>query len=192
MAVLGASAASAQTDVAVSGYEALNRNTAGNGVQQTVSNAPGGMLELRRLQAPWIGYEIAYSLHPEDVTLAPVKGSCGYYCDVPTESVTTKAHEATIDWVGSKQMGRIRPFVVGGFGFTVVVPGTYRQYEMNTSVRMTYVYGGGVDWGLGSRAGVRLQYRGNFYKTPDISFDFPTTGQFTHTAGPMIGVYFHL
>jgi len=39
---------------------------------------------------------------------------------------------------------------------------------------------------------VRLQYRGNLYKAPDLSKLYSSTNAFTHTAEPMIGVYLKL
>lgn len=189
---LSASAVSAQTDLAVSGYEAFNQNSTGNGVQQTVTNSPGGMLEFRHIQAPWIGYEVTYSLNQEDQTISPVKGSCGYFCSVPPQALRSKTHEVSVDWVAAKKFNKIQAFGIGGFGFMIAAPANYNQYDLNTSVRIAYVYGGGIDWDLGRRTGLRLQYRGNIYKAPDISFDFPTTGRYTHTAEPMIGVYFRL
>jgi outer membrane cobalamin receptor len=54
------------------------------------------------------------------------------------------------------------------------------------------VYGAGLDWGLIPHIGLRFQYRGNLYKAPDLSTLYTSSGAFTHTAEPMIGVYFRL
>jgi hypothetical protein len=37
-----------------------------------------------------------------------------------------------------------------------------------------------------------LQYRGNLYKAPAIANAFSSTNAFTHTAEPVIGIYFRL
>lgn len=81
--LLPTSVACAQTDVGISFYQAFNNSTSGNGVQQTVSNASGRMVELRHIQAPWIGYEVTFSLNPEDQTIAPVKGLRLLLCRAP-------------------------------------------------------------------------------------------------------------
>jgi len=39
---------------------------------------------------------------------------------------------------------------------------------------------------------VRFQYRGNLYKTPDVTGLFTSLDKFRHTAEPMIGIYFSL
>jgi hypothetical protein len=38
--------------------------------------------------------------------------------------------------------------------------------------------------------GLRFQYRGNLYKTPDVSRLYTSTNAFTHTAEPVLGAYF--
>jgi len=40
--------------------------------------------------------------------------------------------------------------------------------------------------------GLRLQFRGNLYKAPDLTTLYGSTGAFTRTSEPMVGVYFRL
>ncbi len=40
--------------------------------------------------------------------------------------------------------------------------------------------------------GLRLQYRGNLYSTPQVTTLYTSIDKFTQTAEPMIGVYFRL
>jgi len=51
----------AQTDLAISLYGAFSGATNGNGVQQSPSNSAGGILELRHISNPLVGYEATYS-----------------------------------------------------------------------------------------------------------------------------------
>jgi hypothetical protein len=60
----------------------------------------------------------------------------------------------------------------------------------NTSIRGAYVFGGGAEYDFGNHFGVRGQYRGTFYKAPNISSIYPANGQFTLTSMPMGGVYY--
>jgi opacity protein-like surface antigen len=62
----------------------------------------------------------------------------------------------------------------------------------STSTKGVFVYGAGVDWGLLPHIGLRLQYRGNLYQASSLANAFSSTNAFTHTAEPMIGVYFRL
>src|SRR5579863_5659290 len=60
---LAAAIAGAQTDVALSAFGAFSGTTNGNGTVQSPSNAAGGMIELRHIDNPLIGYEGTYSFN---------------------------------------------------------------------------------------------------------------------------------
>jgi hypothetical protein len=186
-------AAHALTDVAGSFYETFTTKTVtGGGITQTSANSEGGLLELRHIQSPWIGYELAYSFNRDNQTLAPVPGACAYFCRNVPETLGVMNHEFSLDWIVSRQYGNLRPFLVGGVGFTLAiplaVPGTY---VMN-STKPTYIGGAGVDWGFGSKLGLRLQYRENILTAPHLDPRFPSTGGFTPIGEPMVGVYYRL
>jgi hypothetical protein len=180
---------SAQTDVGVSGYFAMSKATSGNGTQQTPTNAPGGMLELRHIHSTLIGYEMAFSYNPADQAYVPKAGACGLACANPATKISGSAAEIALAYVVSKQMGNLRPFALGGMGFFIATPGA-TPYGNNTAVRPTYVFGGGMDYSFGSHLGVRVQVRDNYYKAPNTSSIYPATGVFTYSLEPMGGVYY--
>lgn len=184
-----AAASESQTDIGFSGYEAMNANSTGNGTAQTTTNNPGGMFELRHISRPLIGYEFTYSYNPETETFAPETGACGLHCQNPTTKLSSKVSEVTLDWVFSKQYGNLRPFAVGGLGFFITSPDN-STYGINTVVRPVYAAGGGVDYAFSQHLGVRVQFRDNFYKAPNLSTLFSPTGLFTHTAEPMGGIFY--
>lgn len=186
-----AGVSTAQLDFGASFYEALNSSSTGDGVQQVTTNAAGGMIEGRYIDSPLVGFEITYAYNPENQTLSPTATNCGYECQNPTTPLKVKANEVGLDWVFSKKFGDLRPFAVGGLGFFISSPGK-STYEVNTVVRPAYIGGGGVDWGVLPRFGIRVQFRDNVYKAPDLSPSFFSTGVFTHTMEPMAGFYFHL
>lgn len=72
------------------------------------------------------------------------------------------------------------------------IPTKKSQNATTSDTKPVFVYGVGLDWGLLPHLGLRLQYRGNLYKAPDLTTVYTSTGAFTHTAEPMIGVYFRL
>jgi hypothetical protein len=178
-----------QTDIGVSGYFAMNGNTAGNGTQQTTTNAPGGLAELRQIQSNWIGYEIGVSFNPANQAYAPTASACSYVCANPPTKITGNAVETSLAYVVSKKMGNLRPFALGGIGAFIVIPGA-TPFGNNTSIRATYVFGGGVDYNIGNRLGLRIQVRDNMYKAPNDSSIYPATGVFTQSLEPMGGVYY--
>jgi opacity protein-like surface antigen len=199
LAALARLAAHAQTDVAASLYGAFSGTTTdGSVMKQSPSNAAGGLLEVRHIAKPWFGYEGTYAFNRANqtytTTAIPVTVACPAppaICGPYTAAVSANAHEVTGDWVASLKISNLRPFALAGGGLLLDVP-SGGQSNTSTTAKPVFVYGAGVDWGLLPHIGLRLQYRGNLYKAPDLTTLFTSTNAFTHTAEPMLGVYFRL
>jgi opacity protein-like surface antigen len=186
--------AASRTDVAVSLYGAFSGTTTGNGAQQSPANSAGGLLEVRYIKNPIFGLEGAYAFNHADRTYnSLVSPPCptGSTCTSLPASIKANAHEVTGDWVVSLKVANLRPFALAGGGLLLNVPSS-GQTNTGTSTKPVFVYGGGLDWGLLPHLGLRLQYRGNLYHAPNLDQLFNSTGTFTHTAEPTIGVYFRL
>ncbi len=209
----------AQTDIAGSLYGAFGGTTTNNGTQQSPANQAGGLIELRHIANPILGFEATYSFNRANQTYTSQPGACpAFGCTISTESVSTNAHEITGDWVPSLHIANLRPFAVLGAGILLDVPvnsqatvttiapciglpccltcaqpvlttTTTSTSPTQTTAKPVYAYGAGVDWGLLPHIGVRLQYRGNLYSAPNVTKLFASTNAFTHTAEPMAGVY---
>jgi len=184
-----------QTDAAVSIYGAFSGTTIGQAVREVPSNAAGGMIEVRHIVNPLMGFEAAYGLNrANQVDYAPLY--CSLCAPIP---VSANAHEITGDWVFSSRGARFRPFALVGVGVLYFQPLVSVQYNRSaptqSSTTAAYVYGAGIDWEVRSHLGLRLQYRGNLYNAPDLSLAFGTGSGpghngtvFTHAAEPAIGV----
>jgi opacity protein-like surface antigen len=193
--VVSAATASAQTDVALSLYGAFSGTTSVGGATVSPANSAGGMFELRHIANPILGFEGTYSFNRANETYtSTVAVTCPIGVTCPTTArVAANAHEITVDWVPSVHVANFRPFGVLGVGALLNVPQTGQtSVETQTSTKAVYVYGAGLDWGLVPHIGLRLQYRGNLYKTPDVTRLFTSIDSFRHTAEPMIGIYFRL
>jgi hypothetical protein len=188
-AALCGAAAQAQTDVALSGYGTFTSSTSGFGTQQTPSNSAGGILELRHIVNPLVGYEFDVSFNPANQAYAPKTGNCGFVCGEPPLSVSGKATQFGVNWVVSMKSGKLRPFALGGVGLMITVPGN-SPYAVNTVVRPVFVYGGGVDWTFAPHFGLRLQARGNMSKAPNLSDLYTSTTVYTQIYEPMAGVFY--
>ncbi len=228
-AALGSSAASAQvretvnaiskTDVAVSLYGAFNGTTNGNGTTQSPANAAGGLIEVRHIVNPIIGYEGTYSFNRANQTYSQNSYAVCGVCSLTaaTTPVSADAHQVTGNWVASLEFANLRPFALAGGGIlfnqpsngqsttTTIVTGcgggnpnctpgssTTSTTPTASSTKGVFDYGAGLDWGPLPHLGLRFQYRGNLYKAPDLAKLYTSTGAFTHTSEPMIGVYFRL
>ncbi len=182
-------AARAQTDIALSGYGAFGKTTntvvTGNvPFTESPSNSAGGMIELRHINNPLVGYEATYSFNrANQVYLA----NCTF-CEPAV--VSANAHEITGDWLFSAHAANLRPFALAGVGFLLTEPAGGQSATTNSN-SVVYIYGAGVDWRLLPHFGLRFQYRGNFHRAPDVTTAYGTSAlAFTHTAEPMIGAYF--
>jgi opacity protein-like surface antigen len=206
-AALASAAACAQTDIAASVYGAFNGTTTANGVSQSPSNSAGALLEVRHISKPWFGFEGTYAFNHATQTYSEIAACPGTNCPISAVSaVSANAHELTADYVASVKikLTGFRPFALVGGGLLLDVPGGSQvavcdpisnvcvSGSTSTSTKPVFVYGGGLDWGLLPHIGLRLQYRGNLYKAPDLTNLFTSTSAFTHTAQPMIGIYFRL
>lgn len=184
------SVSESQFDLGVNFYNAFTSGTSGFGTVQTPKNAVGGMFEVRYIMRPLLGFEMTYSYNSADQTFAPKAGACYYACANSPTSISGKASEIGLGYVVSKKFGSLRPFAVGGVGFfiTSAAPSTY---QVNTVVRPAYIFGGGTDWGFLPHLGLRVQFRDNIYKAPNLAAFYPSTGQWTYSAEPMGGVYYN-
>jgi hypothetical protein len=164
------------TDVAASAYGAFTGTSEGNGTIQSPSNQAGGIIELRHLSNPLIGYEVNYSLNRanQSYNLASVKAD---------------AHELGADWVVSFPVLSFRPFVLAGVAAIYFRPDS-DQPGTSSEVKPVFVYGGGIDWTIIPHTGLRGQYRGNLYHAPDLLKAASSTRAYAHTAEPMIGAFF--
>lgn len=211
LAALAGATAYAQTDVGLSVYGAFTGTTTSNGTAQSPSNAAGGLLEVRHISKPWFGYEGTYaynranqnySFFPPLVLPSPCPTGG---CTITSGAVSANAHEVTGDYIASLKlkMTSFRPFALAGGGLLLNVPSSGQTYcsplitncttvPTSTTTKGVFVYGAGVDWTFLPHIGLRLQYRGNLYKAPDLISGFTSTNALTHTAEPMIGIYFRL
>lgn len=190
-AVLSGASAHAQFDVAASFFSPYNTSTTGNGAQQTPKNSPGILLEFRYIIKPLMGFQLSYSYNPADESYVVAPGSCGLRCGNQPVTVTSDNHVIGMDWVATtkKKYAGFSPFGLAGLGFVISEPNT-NDYALNSVVRISFDYGGGVNYALGSRFGVRAQVRGAAYKAPDLSILYSPTGAYMQTIQPAIGIYF--
>ena len=179
--------AHAQTDAALSIYGAFNGTTNGNGTVQSPANSAGGLIELRHISNPIVGYEATYSFNRDNQTY---RSSCaGVTCTaIEPATVSANAHEISGDWIASVHIANLRPFALAGVGLLFNQP-SGSQTNTNSQTKPAFIYGAGLDWGLFPHIGLRFQYRGNLYKAPDLTRLYTSTNAFTKTSEPMIGAY---
>jgi len=89
---------------------------------------------------------------------------------------------------------KIEPFLLAGGGALRFYPsnqfinGNPSFFGAAQQTSMAFLYGGGVDYRLWRRIGLRLQYRGLIYKEPTFHVTQFFTGTKGHIAEPSIGI----
>jgi hypothetical protein len=187
----GGSFLNAQTDVALSLYGAFSAKTTGNGVEQSPANAAGALIEVRHISHPLIGFEGTYAYNRANQTYIPSPYTCPVGdspCPPTAAAISANAHEVTGDYLASVKIANLRPFALAGVGLLFNQPAS-GQADTMSSNKPVFVYGAGLDWGLIPHLGIRLQYRGNLYKAPELTNVFTSSGAFVRTAEPVVGAY---
>jgi len=178
-----------RTDVALSFYGAFSATTTGGNVQQSPANSAGGIVEVRHIANPLLGFEGTYSFNRDNQTYSSTI-SCGLPCgSITPTTVKADAHEVTADYVASLKVLSLRPFALAGGGILFSQP-TGGQSSTMSATKGVFVYGAGLDWGLLPHIGLRLQYRGNLYRAPDLTTVYGSTSAFVHTSEPAVGAFF--
>ena len=212
-----------QTDIAASLFGNFTPSTTANTEVQTPASAAGGLLELRHIFNNYAGLEAAYAYNRanqmyEDSHIeglpCPPPGGCASQA-LPT-AVSANAHTITGAWILSKTMGKLRPYALAGTGAVIFVPSQYsgggsifiRYGVSSTTVSPTgpnlttsatqflYLFGGGMDWNLSRKIGLRLQYRFAMYKAPLLananlySGGTAAENNYTRSQQPALGIYY--
>ena len=150
---------------------------------------------------PWLGYNInlGYSRFSENYSLGqafvPIKGGpiTMPRSEFSRGSIGTNFYETTVAYVvrgpRTKRFGTFAQIGGGGLWFLPIQdPSPYSE-----QVRLAMVFGMGFNYKLSDHLGVRAEYRGLFYKSPDFrnsNTPIPITKLFTVTSAPTISVVY--
>jgi opacity protein-like surface antigen len=157
-------------------------NTSGNGVTDSPTNSLGVLVNLRQSFHPWLGYEVnyGYTRFSERFNTIPYPVQDNMH----EVSVAYLVHGPSLPILG------LQPFAAAGVGGVIFLPTTVGGQRYDQQWRTPFLYELGVNWPLlTSHLGLRLQYRGLIYKTPDYGSPLVTTNATRQTAEPSIGAY---
>jgi opacity protein-like surface antigen len=131
---------------------------------------------------PWLGYEInyGYTRFTERYSTVPF----GVQNNLHEVSGAYLLQGPTIPILG------LQPFGAVGVGGLLFLPTTVGGQKYNQQWRVPLLYEVGVNYPLfTSHFGLRLQYRGLVYKTPDFNSAQLTTNTRRQTSEPSVGAY---
>ena len=172
-------------DGALSGFGQFSGTTNGNGIQDKPTYSTGVLATARQSFHFWLGYEINYGY---------TRYADRYKASTYGVQVQNNLHEATAAYLVQGPVIPIlglQPFGAVGVGALVFLPTTTGGQRFSQQYRIPILYEVGVNYPiLTSHLGLRLQYRGLSYKTPDFQSPQLTTGSRRQTAEPSVGAYF--
>ena len=167
-------------DVSVGGFYQFTSDASGNGITDTTTHSIGGQASFRHSFHWWLGYEAAYDYtrFTEYYTGQPF----GYQHNLHEFSGSYYVH-------GPRALG-IQPFAVAGISAVLFSPTLNGGQNVSWQPRPGANFGAGINYPLlGSAIGLRLQYRGVYYKAPDFGLTQLTTNTYRLTSEPMAGFY---
>lgn len=168
------------TDISVDGFYQMTSTATGNGISVPATHSAGGAAFLRHSYRWWLGYEAGYAY----------TRYTNNYSDQPF-GIQSNMHEFAGSWYahGPRALG-IQPFATAG------VSGILFSPSLNGGQNVPRQWRPGANFGVGanlplltSHIGLRVQYRGVYYKTPDFGQADLNTGAFRLTSEPMAGLY---
>ena len=167
-------------DIAISGFAQFTSTATGNGITDKPSKSGGGAASFRHSYRWWLGYEAgyAYTRYSEFYS-----GQLfGYQHNMHDFSGAYYVH-------GVRAFG-IEPFATAGVSALIFSPSLNGGQKVAWQSRPGLNFSAGINYPLATgHFGVRLQYRGVYYKAPDFGNAALATDHFRLTSEPMAGLY---
>jgi hypothetical protein len=170
-------------DGALSVFGQFSGTTNGNGIEDKPTYSTGVLATARQSFHFWLGYEVNYSYTRfAERYIAPTYGV----------QVQNAVNEVSVAYLvqGPSFLG-FQPFGAVGTGALIFLPTTVGGQRYSQQTRVPILYEFGVNYPiLTSHLGLRLQYRGLNYQTPNFNAENLTTNTRRNTSEPSVGAFF--
>lgn len=166
-------------DIAVSGLYEMTQKVTGNGITVDPTKSGGGQAAFRHSFHYWMGYEAAYTM----------SRYTDFYTGQPF-GIQHNQHEFSASYLVHGPTILVQPFALAGISAVVFSPSLNGGQNVSWQARPGINFSAGVNVPLlTSHIGIRVQYRGVYYKTPDYDRTYLKTNVNRLTSEPMAGVY---
>ena len=172
------------SQISVQGTGLITKSTDGNNSTYKTTKSGGFLLGYSYQFSPWAGVEGNYGY---------TRNTQNYSAQSGTSSIQADVHEITGAFVAHfpTSAHNVRPYALAGGGAVVFDPTTkYVVAGSQSQTRGAFVYGAGVNFDVVQNFGIRAEYRGLVYKTPDFTVGSLNLDKFTHLAQPSVGFFF--
>jgi hypothetical protein len=171
-------------DGAVNVFGQFSGTSNGNGIQDKPTSSIGALASVRQSLHPWLGWEINYGY---------TRFAERYKATPFGENVQNNLHEVSVAYLvqgPTIPILGLQPFGTVGTGALIFLPTTTGGQKFSQQLRVPLLYELGVNYPLfTSHLGLRLQYRGLLYKTPDFGASQLTTNARRQTGEPTVGAF---
>ena len=163
----------------------IPKTTTGNGITDDPTRAGGISAGYTFMFNNWMGVEGTYGWN---------RNTQNYSGDFGTAAVQANMHQysGAIVLRPGLHLPRVQPYFLAGPGALRFSP-TDNLANMEGALSQTkaaFIYGGGADFNMTRRIGLRVDYRGFVTKPPDFTLSSLTVGSTTHIAQPSVGIFF--
>jgi opacity protein-like surface antigen len=171
-------------------------------ISQHRTNSGGLLVSYRYHFNGWLGADVSYGytrnsekdLVTTGAVVSPGLGPGPVQVTAPF-NIQSNVHQATGALLVSVPVKpfHLSPYVLAGAGALIFAPtGGARAFVPGASsqAKPAFVWGGGVDYGVGRHVAVRLEYRGFVYQHPSQGLIFLNSGASAYTSQPSAGVVF--
>ncbi len=170
---------------AVTVYGQSTGSSSGNGIKDNPTESIGALATVRQSFHPWLGYEINYGY---------TRFAERYNIGLPLGAqVQNNLHEVSVAYLlqgPTLPFLGLQPFATVGTAALIFLPTTTGGQKYSEQTRVPLLYEVGVNYPVvTSHLGLRLQYRGLVYSTPDFNAPILTTGAKRQTNELGLGAY---
>ncbi len=141
----------------------------------------------------WAGYDInaGYSRTAYNYSAASLFATGSSFSK---DAVGTNMYELSVAYVAKAPASsrRLQAFVQGGGGVLAFLP-TQKLFPGAVNFRAAALFGAGGDYRISDHLGLRMEYRGLFFKTPDFvqyTTATPTSKLFTVSSQPVVSLIY--
>ena len=173
-----------RSEISIQGTGFFTKDTAGNRVFQSGSDAGGFLLGYRYNINRWLAAEANYGYD---------RNTQFYFAGTPAR-IQSDVHQITGSAaVKLPSLARLHPYALAGAGALVFDPtgNLGSSFAGATSeTKAAFVYGVGAQYTLTRHFSLRAEYRGLVYKAPSFNVGTLDTDSWTQIAQPSAGIVF--
>jgi opacity protein-like surface antigen len=184
---LSALAQENRSEISIQGTGLFTKNTSGNATAYSATGSGGFLGTYRYHLNRWLSVEGAYGYSQDTQE---------YLLISEAFRIQSAIHQFTGTMIlnlPSRPHSRLSPYVLVGDGALLFTPNGNQFNSLSgasSQAQGAFVYGVGTNYALTRAFGLRVEYRGMVYSTPDFGFGGLATNSITHTAMPAVGLSF--